>query len=109
MPEPDYFAEDIAAIVNAEFSKPVVFFDEATDQPLPAIRGLYDETYLTIDPDTQIEHSSQHARVTIIKSQAPVPLKRRRTVLEVAGVRRRVYDLQEFGQGTVTLLLHDVT
>lgn len=104
----EIFDRDTAAMLAGEFAEAVSFISPATGESLPPVSGIYDETYLTIDPETQVEHAADHARVTIVESESPIRLQRGRTELEIRGRRRVVYDIQRFGQGTATLLLHDV-
>jgi hypothetical protein len=99
--------EDAGMILSSEFSTEIIFdVDDSVDPPMvDAAYGIFDETYLEVDPDTGASVMSQYPRVTIHDSNLPEGFSQGDQVT-IKGKTYKARTIEPDGQGMIQVKLH---
>jgi hypothetical protein len=92
---------DFKGILNGEFAEDLTISD---GQTTVNFKGIFDETYQQIDPDTNAVIMSKKPRVSLLLNDVAFKIKQGHTV----GSRNKTYkvrELQPDGEGSITLYL----
>lgn len=97
----ELLAADYKAMLNGVLAKD---FTISNGSQSVAVRGLFDEHYETVDPETHVAVMSSNPRLTLFKSDVPFAIKQGITVSD--GTRTwRVHEPMPDGEGAVILIL----
>ncbi len=100
----DSIDSDFSAIIAGEFSEPCTI-TQGLNAPISA-RGIFDENYLEIDPDTQTEVMSKNPRIQIFQKILGIEIKQGDTIT-VRGKTYTAHKPQPDGQGSILVRLHN--
>lgn len=93
---------DFSDIIRADFSEPVTITQGLL---VTNTKGIFDETFLEIDPDTQAEVMSRNPRILIYQKNLSIEIKQG-DLLFVRGKQYKAVKPQSDGQGSIQVKLH---
>ncbi len=93
---------DYREMIEGDFSESVTISDGAGQEA--SIRGLFEKSYLEVNPDTGAAVMSTKPRVSVWPSGIAFTIRQGHTVM-AGGKSYRVRELQPDGQGCVVLYL----
>lgn len=99
---PDSLANDFRTMLGGEFAEEALV--RASPETVVHVRGIFDSTYLEIDPGTNATVASDKPRVTIFRNDVPFKIVQG-TLVTVGGTAYRVRDIQPDGLGGASLYL----
>lgn len=99
---PDSLANDFRTMLGGEFAEEALV--RASPETVVRVRGIFDSTYLEIDPGTNATVASDKSRVTIFRKDVPFDIVQG-TLVTVDGTAYRVRDIQPDGLGGASLYL----
>lgn len=102
------FREHVDRILSTatdRFGEEVIFFPKLGGRS--KVRAIFENEHQTVDPDTEQVLSTNQPALGVNLNDFKKEIKQG-DEFEVRGMRFRVYDKREDGQGGATLLLHKV-